>query len=85
VSIDKPDAAIRHTLSWVATVFGPFLGLVLVTLFFAWLTRSTGSFLKVESWRTIAVQTVVVGTAALGMTAIMISGGSTFRLARRWP
>ena len=75
VSVVTPDAGIRRTLSWVSTVFGPFLGLVLIIAFFAWLTRSTGSFLKVESWRTIAVQTVVVGTAALGMTAIMISGG----------
>jgi len=27
------------------------------------------------NWRTIAVQTVIVGAAALGMTLIMISGG----------
>ena len=27
------------------------------------------------NWRTIAVQTVIVGTAALGMTIIIISGG----------
>jgi len=66
---------VRRTLGWIWTVLGPFLGLVLITVFFAWLTRDTGSFMKVESWRTIAVQTVVGGTAALGMTAIMISGG----------
>jgi ribose/xylose/arabinose/galactoside ABC-type transport system permease subunit len=44
-------------------------------MFFAWLTRSSGTFMTIASWQTIAVQTVVVGTAALGMTAIMIAGG----------
>jgi ribose transport system permease protein len=56
-------------------VLGPFLGLVLITALFAWLTRGSGTFMSVASWQTIAVQTVVVGTAALGMTAIMVSGG----------
>jgi ribose/xylose/arabinose/galactoside ABC-type transport system permease subunit len=67
--------AVGRTLSWVWTVFGPFLGLVLITGLFAWLTRETGSFMSVYNWRTIAVQTVVVGTAALGMTMIMVAGG----------
>ena len=42
---------------------------------FAYLTRDSGSFLTAYNWRTIAVQTVIVGTAALGMTMIMIAGG----------
>ena len=62
-------------LGWVWTVFGPFLGLVLITVLFAVLTRESGQFLTVDNWRTIAVQTVIVGTAALGMTIIMIAGG----------
>jgi ribose/xylose/arabinose/galactoside ABC-type transport system permease subunit len=66
---------LRGTLSWVWTVFGPFLGLVLITVLFAVLTRDSGRFLSVQNWRTIAVQSVIVGTAALGMTIIMISGG----------
>jgi ribose/xylose/arabinose/galactoside ABC-type transport system permease subunit len=66
---------LRGTLGWVWTVFGPFLGLVLITGLFAVLTRESGSFLTVYNWRTIAVQTVIVGTAALGMTVIMIAGG----------
>ena len=33
------------------------------------------SFLTLDNWRTIAVQTVIVGIAALGMTIIMIAGG----------
>lgn len=67
--------ALRGTLGWAWTVFGPFLGLVLITLLFAFLTRDSGTFLSVYNWRTIAVQTVIVGVAALGMTVIMIAGG----------
>ena len=48
---------------------------MLISLLFAYLTRDTGSFLSVYNWRTIAVQTVIVGTAALGMTVVMIAGG----------
>jgi ribose/xylose/arabinose/galactoside ABC-type transport system permease subunit len=71
----KGPMALRGTLGWVWTVFGPFLGLLLITGLFAFLTRDTGSFVSVYNWRTIAVQTVIVGTAALGMTVIMIAGG----------
>jgi ribose/xylose/arabinose/galactoside ABC-type transport system permease subunit len=66
---------LRGTLGWAWTVFGPFLGLALITVLFAVLTRDSGRFLTIENWRTIAVHTVIVGTAALGMTMIMISGG----------
>jgi ribose/xylose/arabinose/galactoside ABC-type transport system permease subunit len=75
VGAEKGSQAMRGTLGWVWTVFGPFLGLVLITLLFAALTRDSGSFLTTYNWRTIAVQTVIVGTAALGMTMIIISGG----------
>ena len=71
----KRSIAFRQTLSWVWTVFGPFLGLVLITVLFAVLTRESGRFLAVDNWQTIAVQTVIVATAALGMTIIMIAGG----------
>jgi ribose/xylose/arabinose/galactoside ABC-type transport system permease subunit len=67
--------AFHGTLSWVWTVLGPFLGLILITLLFATLTRESGSFMSLDTWRTIAVHTVIVGTAALGMTIIMIAGG----------
>jgi ribose/xylose/arabinose/galactoside ABC-type transport system permease subunit len=66
---------LRGTLGWVWTVFGPFLGLVLITLLFALITRESGRFLALDNWRTIAVQSVIVATAALGMTIIMIAGG----------
>ncbi len=61
-----------HTL---AGAFGPFLGLITLTLSFAILTRASGQFLTVFNWQTIAVQTVIVGIAALGMTLVMIAGG----------
>ena len=65
----------RRIIGWGWTVFGPFVGLVLITALFAVLTRESGQFLSAENWRTIAVHTVIVGTAALGMTLIMIAGG----------
>jgi ribose/xylose/arabinose/galactoside ABC-type transport system permease subunit len=75
VGAEKVTTALRGTLGWAWTVFGPFLGLLLVTVLFAVVTREAGSFLTVYNWRTIAVQTVIVGTAALGMTIIIIAGG----------
>jgi len=63
------------TLGWIWTVLGPFFGLLLIAGLFAGLTRDSGSFMTAYNWRTIAVQTVIVGTAALGMTLIMIAGG----------
>ena len=51
------------------------MGLVLIILLFGAMTRQSGTFLTVDNWRTIAVQTVIVGIAALGMTIIMIAGG----------
>ncbi|MHC5542861.1 ABC transporter permease, partial [Singulisphaera rosea] len=76
VAAEKGDRlALRGTLGWVWTGFGPFLGLVLITLLFAFMTRDTGTFLTVYNWRMIAVQTVIVGVAALGMTVVMIAGG----------
>ena len=75
----KPHGALgfelRGTLGWVWNVFGPFLGLLLITLLFAALTRESGRFITLENWQTIAVQSVIVATAALGMTIIMIAGG----------
>jgi ribose/xylose/arabinose/galactoside ABC-type transport system permease subunit len=75
VGVEKNSSAGRGTLGWVWTVFGPFLGLLFITVLFAALSRESGSFLSAYNWRTIAVQTVIVGTAALGMTMVMISGG----------
>jgi ribose/xylose/arabinose/galactoside ABC-type transport system permease subunit len=72
---DLQGAGLRGTLGRLVTLLGPFLGLLLISALFAELTRAGGTFLTAENWRLIAVQTVVVGTAALGMTLIMIAGG----------
>ncbi len=73
---DKSAAAPgRGSLGWILTVFGPFLGLILITMLFAYLTRDSATFMTVANWRTIAVQTVIVGVAALGTTIVMIAGG----------
>lgn len=66
---------LTRSLGWVWTAVGPFLGLIATILLFAWLTRGSGTFLTAYNWRTISVQTVIVATAALGMTLIMIAGG----------
>ena len=52
---------------------GPLIGLVFVMAVFSVLTPST--FLSTFNLRILLLQTAVVGTAALGMTLIIISGG----------
>ncbi|MDB5351429.1 MAG: permease component of ribose/xylose/arabinose/galactoside ABC-type transporter [Planctomycetota bacterium] len=82
----RSAAAMRGTLGWIWTIFGPFLGLVLISGLFAWLTPHEGAlfsyrnwhtnpFLSPDNWRTIGVQAVTLGIAALGMTLVMIAGG----------
>ncbi|MEI7920376.1 MAG: ABC transporter permease [Planctomycetota bacterium] len=74
-----PAAALRRR--WASSLLsllssgGPFAGLVLTVLLFAWLTRAEGTFLTEFNLRTIAVQSVIVGLSALGMTLVVISGG----------
>jgi ribose/xylose/arabinose/galactoside ABC-type transport system permease subunit len=52
---------------------GPVIGLVLVTLVLG-IVRNR-SFATAENFRVMLVQTAVVGTAALGMTLVIICGG----------
>ncbi len=64
---------------WVQ-VGGPFLGLVLVCLFFAFARDEFGepareSIFKAGNLKIVLVQTVVVGIGALGMTLVIVSGG----------
>jgi ribose/xylose/arabinose/galactoside ABC-type transport system permease subunit len=75
--VKKPSKALRFSgsLGWVWTVVGPFLGLIGIVLLFAYLTRDAGRFMTLDNWRTIAVQSVIVAIAALGMTLVMIAGG----------
>lgn len=57
----------------VANTLGPVIGLILVFGFFALI--GPDSFASSTNLETIARQTAIVGTAALGMTLIIISGG----------
>ena len=57
---------------WLSTL-GPLIGLALVYLFFALV--GPDSFTSIRTLETIARQTAIVGTAALGMTLVIILGG----------
>jgi len=62
----------RQWLVWLNRI-GPLLGLLFVYGLFAVLGPE--SFTSVRNLETIARQTAVVGTAALGMTMVIIAGG----------
>jgi len=63
----------RSRLGWLWGMLAPFVGLVLVLLFF-YLLRPD-AFLTSINLKNVAVQTVITGTCALGMTFVIISGG----------
>ena len=70
-----PVTAIKATSTgreWLKKL-GPLVGLAFVFIVFSVLTPS--SFLSTFNLRILLLQTAVVGTAALGMTIIIISGG----------
>ena len=58
--------------AWLSAL-GPLIGLALVYLFFALV--GPDSFTSIRTLETIARQTAIVGTAALGMTLVIILGG----------
>jgi len=62
-------------IDWVSirAKLGPLVGLVFVVVLFAILRPAT--FLAVDNFQIMLMQTTVVATAALGMTMIIISGG----------
>src|SRR6266404_4021436 len=62
-------------IGWAAirAKLGPLIGLIFVVALFAVLRPAT--FLAVDNFQIMLLQTAVVGTAALGMTMIIISGG----------
>lgn len=81
--LEQLDARPRSpAFGWLGTALGPFLGLILVVLLF-WTAdgiRSrmhgrTGRFATFDSAQTVLRNTSAVGTAALGMTIIIIAGG----------
>ena len=53
-------------------LIGPFLGLFLVVALFGILEPS---FLSTRNLMTVAIQTVIVGLGAIGMTFVIVSGG----------
>ncbi|MBN2210664.1 MAG: ABC transporter permease [Sedimentisphaerales bacterium] len=63
----KPDVAS------LLKIFGPMLGLLAIYVFF--LIVGPSSFASGRNLETILRQTAIVGTAALGMTMVIISGG----------
>jgi ribose transport system permease protein len=62
----------RRWITWLNTL-GPVLGLAGIYLLFAMI--GPPSFSSARNLETIARQTAIVGTAALGMTLVIISGG----------
>ena len=62
----------RSASPWLSTL-GPLIGFVAVYLFFALI--GPDSFTSIRTLETIARQTAIVGTAALGMTLVIILGG----------
>lgn len=67
------STAFRDRYRWAAIRLGPLLGLVAVYALFAIIGPE--SFSTFQNLETIARQTAIVGTAALGMTMIIIAGG----------
>ena len=63
----------KKKLSSISSTMGPVFGLLGVFLLFAFIGPK--SFLSSANIETIARQTAIVGTAALGMTLIIIAGG----------
>jgi ribose transport system permease protein len=63
----------RKTLSKLLLDFGPFVGLIFVTVLFAALCPE--QFRSLYNAKTIITQTVIVGIGAMGMTLVIISGG----------
>jgi ribose transport system permease protein len=72
--MSQPDAgSLRKRSSGIAIRLGPLLGLVAIYALFA--AVGPESFSTFQNLETIARQTAIVGTAALGMTMIIIAGG----------
>ena len=67
----------RFTTGSVLNVFGPFLILAFVTIFFAAIMPAEvrENFFSFYNFKSILNQTVIVAIGALGMTMIIVSGG----------
>ena len=71
-------------IDWVSirAKLGPLVGLVFVVVLFAILRPAT--FLAVDNFQIMLMQTTVVATAALGMTMIIISGARARQRLEFW-
>jgi ribose transport system permease protein len=69
--------AARGGLDWRTLLgkLGPLIGLIFVVVLFSVHPTSRANFFTVGNFELILRQTAVVGTAALGMTLIIIAGG----------
>jgi ribose/xylose/arabinose/galactoside ABC-type transport system permease subunit len=54
---------------------GPFLGLLLVVLFFAVASGAPDRYLSTNNLRVVLAQTVIVALGAIGMTLVIVGGG----------
>jgi ribose transport system permease protein len=54
---------------------GPFLGLLLVVLFFAFASGAPDRYLSANNLRVVLAQTVIVALGAIGMTLVIVGGG----------
>jgi ribose transport system permease protein len=69
----KPSTGISESSANLISALGPVIGLLFVFFFFSILQPK--NFLSLENFQIILLNTAVVGTAALGSTVIIISGG----------
>lgn len=71
----NPPLSRESAMDWrvILTKLGPLIGLVFVIAIFSTLRYDT--FFTIRNFELILRQTAVVGTAALGMTLIIIAGG----------
>src|ERR1700679_1292850 len=74
-TIEYASPARRQKFHWIWLLkkLGPFIGLIFVFSLFSALRYS--SFDTRDNFQIMLLQTAVVGTGALGMTMIIISGG----------
>ena len=68
-------APVPALLRAAVTRAGPALGLVVVVLVFAVLTKAPERYLSAFNLRIVLSQTVIVALGAIGMTMIIVSGG----------
>ena len=73
MSAPAAKSALWAKLGAIPAKLGPFIGLAFVIALFGFLRPRT--FLSADNFQIMLLQTAVVGTAALGMTLIIISGG----------